>query len=153
VNEAPDIYLCIPENQTMHHADLSNSQFLHQIETVTINPELFTHEAHIRMAWLYLNVFDQNTALQHISAAIKGIDAKYAGGMKYHHTITMVFANTMAALMHNKVHKSWQEFISANTGLGISKKFLADHYSEEVLYSNEAKTQLIAPDKKPLPAL
>jgi hypothetical protein len=65
----------------------------------------------------------------------------------------MVFANTMAALMHNKVHKSWQELISANTGLGISKKFLADHYSEEVLYSNEAKTQLIAPDKKPLPAL
>ena len=137
----------------MQHADLSNQQFLQQIETVTINPELFTHEAHIRMAWLYLNGFDHETALQCISAAIKGIDAKYAGGMKYHHTITMVFANTMAALMHNKVHKSWQEFIVGNAGLGISKKFLSDYYSDELLYSDEAKTQFVSPDKKPLPPL
>ncbi|MBD1365177.1 hypothetical protein IDJ77_15280 [Mucilaginibacter sp. ZT4R22] len=137
----------------MHHADLSNSQFLHQIETVTINPELFTHEAHIRMAWLYLNGFNQEMALQHISTAIKGIDAKYAGGMKFHHTITVVFANKIAALMQHKAHKSWQEFVAANAGLGISKKFLSNYYSDELLYSDKAKTQFVSPDKKPLPAL
>ncbi len=141
------------KTKAMHHADLSNQQFLHQIETVTINPELFTHEAHIRMAWLYLNEFNQEKALQHISVAIKGIDAKYAGGMKYHHTITMVFANTMATLMRDKAHKSWQEFATANAGLGISKKFLSNYYSDELLYSDEAKAQFVSPDKKPLPAL
>jgi hypothetical protein len=133
----------------MSHADLSNQQFLHQIETVTINPELFTHEAHIRMAWLYLNGFDQDTALKQISAAIKGIDAKYAGGMKYHHTITMVFADRITALMKGKRHETWQQFVATNAELSISKRFLAEYYSDEVLYSDIAKTQFIAPDKKP----
>jgi hypothetical protein len=141
------------KTKAMHHSDLSNQQFLQQIETVTINPELFTHEAHIRMAWLYLNKFDHETALQQISSAIKGIDAKYAGGVKYHHTITLVFANTMAALMKGSTHNTWQEFVDLNAGLSISKKFLGDYYSDELLYSDEAKTQFIAPDKKPLPAL
>ncbi|MEO7216275.1 hypothetical protein [Mucilaginibacter sp.] len=134
----------------MSHADLSNEQFLHQIETVTINPELFTHEAHIRMAWLYLSGSDEDAALQQISAAIKGIDAKYAGGMKYQHTITMVFANSITTLMKCKTYESWQEFVAANAGLSIFKKFLSDYYSDEVLYSDKAKTQFVAPDKKPL---
>lgn len=135
----------------MQHAELNNQEFIDQIETVTINPELFTHEAHIRMAWLYLNDFDKDTALRHICAAIKGIDAKYAGGTKYHHTITVVFARSIAILMQQKPAKTWQEFITANAGLGISKKFLAEYYSDEVLYSDEAKNQFVVPDKKPLP--
>jgi hypothetical protein len=132
----------------MQHADINNQEFIHQIETVTINPELFTHEAHIRMAWLYLNDFDNDTALQHICAAIKGIDAKYAGGTKYHHTITVVFAHSIAILMQQKPVKTWQEFVVANTGIRISKKFLAEYYSDETLYSDEAKNQFVAPDKK-----
>lgn len=68
----------------MHHNELSGQQFLTEIGTATINPGLFTHEAHIRMAWLYLSAHDKDAALALISAGIKGIDAKYAGGTKYH---------------------------------------------------------------------
>jgi hypothetical protein len=137
----------------MSHHNLSNQEFLRQIETVTIDPELFNHEAHIRMAWLYLNEFDNDTALGRISAGIKGIDVKYAGGMKYHHTITMVFANSMVTLMQGKTHKTWQGFIAANAGLGISKSFLAEYYSDDLLYSDEAKAGFVMPDKKPLPTI
>ncbi|TFF34506.1 hypothetical protein [Mucilaginibacter psychrotolerans] len=137
----------------MQHAELNDQEFIRQIENVTINPELFTHEAHIRMAWLYLNNHDSDTALQHICAAIKGIDTKYAGGTKYHHTISEVFARSIAMLMQQKPANTWQEFILANPGLGISKKFLAAYYSDEILYSDEAKTQFMPPDKKPLPVV
>nr|WP_294945265.1 hypothetical protein [uncultured Mucilaginibacter sp.] len=137
----------------MSHHNLNNQEFLRQIETVTIDPELFNHEAHIRMAWLYLNEFEKDTALGRISAGIKGIDAKYAGGMKYHHTITMVFANSMVALMQGKIHKTWQEFVAANAGIGISKSFLAEYYSDDLLYSEEAKAGFVMPDNKPLPSI
>lgn len=135
----------------MQHAELNNQEFIRQIETAAINPEWFTHEAHIRMAWLYLIDFDQDAALQNICEAIKGIDAKYAGGTRYHHTITVVFARSIGILMQWEPGKTWQEFVAVNGGLRISKKFLAEYYSDEILYSDEAKTQFVAPDKKPLP--
>ncbi|NND31934.1 MAG: hypothetical protein HKN76_05030, partial [Saprospiraceae bacterium] len=40
-----------------HHRKLSDRDFLDSFENMTMNPAWFTHEAHLRVAYLYIGLY------------------------------------------------------------------------------------------------
>mgnify|MGYP000226997985 FL=1 len=37
------------------HYKLNDLEFVNQFQKTTLDPKLFTHEAHLRLAWIYIN--------------------------------------------------------------------------------------------------
>jgi len=132
---------------TVTHKDLSDEQFLNRFETLSIEPSLFTHEAHVRLSWLYFDkTRDLQRGLEMISNGIRRFDIKFSGGIKYHHTITTAFAMIIYSRM-NRFEMSWVDFINRNTDLLHSKSLLSKYYSDSILHSSEARVEFLKPDK------
>jgi hypothetical protein len=128
--------------------EISDTDFISSFEKLTLEPELFTHEAHIRLAWLYLRKFNSfKKALEKISEGIRQFDIEFSSEIKYNHTITVAFAKIVFNRMKQDKFDSWQIFIDSNPDLLQSKTLLLNYYTEEKLYSAHARIKFIEPDK------
>ena len=135
---------------TVTHKNLSDEQFLNRFEALSIEPSLFTHEAHVRLSWLYFDkTRDLQRGLEMISDRIRRFDIKFSGGIKYHHTITTAFAMIIHSRM-KQFELSWVDFLDRNADLLHSKSVLLKHYSDNILNSSEARVKFLKPDKLPL---
>lgn len=127
---------------------MTDAEFLAAFEACTIPRADWTHEAHVRMAWLYLSGWPFPDALQHIRTGIQRYNNSL-GGTGYHDTITVAFARLIASRLDGD---GYAEFKLANPDLldrtlGALKRY----YSEARLKSDEAKAAFIEPDLRPLP--
>lgn len=129
---------------------LNDEQFLQQFEQCQLRPVYFDHEAHIRLAWLYLAKYSLNDAIELSQQRIKRYASSIGAVDKYHATITFA----MVKLIHvrrNAGEKNWLAFIKNNPDLQLdAKRVLGQFYSDDRLYSVEAKHKVIAPDLAPL---
>jgi hypothetical protein len=130
-----------------NHNELTDVQFLKDFEQLTIEPSLFNHEAHIRLSWLHFSHSGNfETGLKAISEGIRKFDIKFSSETKYHHTITIAFANIIFKRMMNCHEVSWRKFIENNRDLLQSRPLLLGHYSTTILNSPEARLKFIEPD-------
>ncbi len=134
-----------------NHKQYNDREFLEALENMTISPELFTHEAHLRMAWLYIRQNSKKQAMQKISAAIRGLDNKYSAGKNYHYTKTVAFAQIIGHMIKNDPCGNWQDFFLTHADLFFSKKTLEIYYSNQLINSVIAGKEFIEPDICPLP--
>jgi hypothetical protein len=130
------------------HKEISDTDFIISFEQLALKPGLFTHEAHIRLTWLYFKKFDNyKKALEKISKGIRQFDIKFSSEIKYHHTITVAFAKIVFNRMKQYEFDRWQAFIDFNPDLLQSKTLLLNYYTEEKLNSADARLKFIEPDK------
>jgi hypothetical protein len=126
------------------HRQLSDQDFINQLENECLDPELFSHEAHLRAAWLYLNRTDAANAIACISKVIRAMDPS---GTKYHHTITVAFALLILIEMRQNPADSWEECFAANPGLCTGKRLLSSFYSDDILANGLSRSVFIPPNK------
>lgn len=127
---------------------MADAEFLAAFEACTIPRADWTHEAHVRMAWLYLTSRPFPDALRLIRAGIRRYNDSL-GGTGYHDTITVAFARLIASRLGGDGYAAFRE---ANPDLmdrtlGALKRY----YSEARLKSDEAKAAFVEPDLRPLP--
>jgi hypothetical protein len=146
---------------------MSDDEFLAAFEACAVARAEWTHEAHVRMAWLYVvrtgpGALDRVRAgIQKLSAAFvlrqqmsciarsrKEPDPRGLGG--YHGTITTAFVALIAARV--APGDDFAAFRARNPDL-FDRAFpaLLKHYSPQLLYSERAKAAFIEPDLEPLP--
>ncbi|WP_207211115.1 hypothetical protein [Flagellimonas olearia] len=133
-----------------HHSQLSDEEFVEAFEKASLHPKLFNHEAHIRLAWVYLQKYGEEKAVEKTCAGIAHFDAIYGNGDKFHATITV--AAVKAVHHFNKKSKSTNffDFMEAFPRLKTAfKELLEQHYTPEVLTHEKAKTDYIPPDLLP----
>jgi hypothetical protein len=53
------------------HYDLSDTQFEEAFKRAILAPQLFTHEAHLRLAWLHIKNYEIDNAITTITSQIK----------------------------------------------------------------------------------
>ena len=70
------------------HHDLSDNTFEHLFATATLDPSLFNHEAHLRLAWIHVNRYGVDQAVENICSQIQVFDATFGDGTKYNATVT-----------------------------------------------------------------
>jgi hypothetical protein len=133
---------------------MTDDEFLAAFEECRIPKELWTHEAHVRMAWLYLRRQPLVEVVPFVRRAIQRYNASLGNVEGYHETITMAYLILIKAGMDREPVETFAAFSGAHAAL-LDRKMSAlfEHYSREVLFSREATRSFVAPDRAPLPCL
>ena len=114
----------------------------------------WTHDAHLRMAWLTLEdkSIDEAHLLMRVGIiklnAFHGLVETPARG--YHETLTRVWLMLVAAAKRDARGKDSREFLELHPG-ALSREAPLRHYSKTRLMSLAARSHFMAPDLEPLP--
>ena len=118
------------------HFELSNTEFIQQFEDCTLNPELFTHEAHLRLAWIYIQKYGIETAIEVIRKQIQEYAISLGASEKYHETITVASIKAVSFFIKKSESKTFESFINENKQLKTNfKQLLATHYTTDIFNS------------------
>jgi hypothetical protein len=153
---------------------MTDDEYLLAFEACTITRPEWTHEAHVRMAWIYLSRQPFTEALDRIRRGIWKLNSRigqplsthrapdrylcrpprhrHANGDPngYHETITVALTRIIASRIH-----PWEEYAAfrdRNPDL-LDRKLpaLFQHYSPALLWSPEARRRFEDPDIRELP--
>ena len=138
---------------------MSDDEFLIAFERCTLYRSQWTHEAHIRMAWLYLARYSVSESIERARIGIRSLNSFFqsiACGLGqetrdgYHDTITVAFVRLIASRFNK--NESYLEFRERNLDLlDRTLTALLHFYSKDRLHSVAAKEQFIEPDLLKLP--
>ncbi len=135
---------------------MSDETFVDLFFSCKLPASEWTHEAHIRLAWLMLSSMPYDDALNRIRAGImKYNDIVLKKAPAYHETITVAFTRLIVTarvelpLKHTLADfKSFHPILFDRTLTALLR-----HYRRDTLFSLEARASFIAPDLLPLPDL
>lgn len=124
------------------HQELTIEQF----ESGQIDADLFDHEAHVYVAWLFVTTFELANAIARFDSALRRLTAGLGVPEKYHATITWFFLFQIAE--RYRENESWPAFKSRSPDLvSDSKAMLSRYYSKTRLVSDTARKQFVLPDR------
>jgi hypothetical protein len=109
----------------------------------------WTHEAHLRIAWLYMRSQDLDGAHLLMRAGIIRLNA-FHGLVEtpqrgYHETITRAWLAIIGGLSREHPARTSREFLAA-VAASITTTALFRHYSRERLLTPHARARFIEPD-------
>ena len=125
---------------------------IEQFEAGDVDVESFDHEAHVYVAWSYLQETDLLNAIARYRSALQRLVRKLGAEGKYHETITWCYLMAIAERLESAPGSDWPAFRQANPDLferGVG--WLRGYYSEERLWSARARRTFVLPDRAPAP--
>ena len=132
------------------HFDLTNEQFESAFETNILDPKLFTHEAHLRLAWIHIHKYGIDTAIKNITSQLLNYTRHVGADDKYNETVTVAAAKAVYHFMLKSKSTNFKDFILEYPRLKFNfKELLGQHYGFDVFSSEEAKSSFLAPDLLP----
>lgn len=132
------------------HFKLTDGQFEKQFESLTLNPALFSHEAHIRLAWVHITRYGVDQAIDNITSQIKAFATFHGDHDKYHHTVTIAAVRGVYHFMLKSESNNFADFIKQSPRLKTEFKQLMEvHYSTNIFASTLAKQKYLEPDLLP----
>ena len=126
--------------------DLTDDEFLSAFESGTLSPSQFRHGDHLRFAWLSLHRMSTVDAERFVSSAIKRFADQHGASHLYNETMTVAWVRLIVT--HHE--SSFDEFLCANEHR-LNAELLHRFWTPELLGSDLAKREWVAPDKKALP--
>jgi hypothetical protein len=132
---------------------MTDDEFLTAFEELRLPRNLWTHEAHVRMAWLYLRDRPLDEVIPIVRGGIQRYNASLGNSEGYHETITVASLVLIDHRFGREAGKgSFADFREVNPDLlDRTLSALLGHYSREVLFSNQARRAFVEPDLIPLP--
>lgn len=131
---------------------MSDAALLAAFESCTLPKAEWTHEAHVRTAWIYLTTRSYDDALAALRNGIPKYNRSLGNTTGYHDTVTVAYARIIAARILISPDDDFPDFRLRHADLfAKSPSPLARHYSKERLASPEAVESFVDPDLSPLP--
>jgi hypothetical protein len=131
---------------------MSDDEFMSALEATAFTRAEWTHEAHVRMAWLYITRFPTAEALERVRTGIQKLNASFGNSTGYHETITVTFVRLIGARL--APGEDYSAFRERNPDLlERTLTALLHYYTRDRLHSPEARAGFIEPDLEPLPVL
>lgn len=125
--------------------------FLSRFERCQLAPPEFNHQAHLRVAWLYLMQFNLEEAITRTCQGIRRLASHLGAPGKFNHTVTEALVRIVAHRMKDQPTHRFADFLAANNDFLVNARdVLARYYSEEVLTSAEARRRWVEPDRFPI---
>ncbi|GAB5400079.1 MAG: hypothetical protein Aureis2KO_16640 [Aureisphaera sp.] len=132
------------------HFQLTDAEFEKQFEEASLDPGLFNHQAHLRLAWIHISNYGIDPAIDHISAQLKNYTTSLGAADKYHETVTVAAIRAVYHFTLKSKATTFMEFIEENPRLEHNFKDLMDaHYGFDLFSSQEARKNYLAPDLLP----
>ncbi len=132
------------------HFDLTNSEFIDQFMQCKLDPDEFSHVAHLRLAWIHIHRFGVETALENIQNQLKTFVEFVGAKDKYNTTLTIAAIKTVHHFMQKSKTDTFVDFIAEFPRLKTHfKALMSSHYSFDIYNSEKAKTAFLEPDLLP----
>ncbi len=129
---------------------MTDDEFLTAFEAAAFTRPEWTHEAHVRMAWLYLSRCGPAEALERVRGGIQKLNARIGSPDGYHETITVAFVRVIGSRLTSG--EDFPHFRDRNPDLfDRTLVALLRHYTKHRLHCPEARRVFIDPDLEPLP--
>lgn len=129
------------------HGKLSEFEFETQFENCTFDPHIFSHEAHLRLAWIHIKKYGLEKACQNVCEQILLFDQTHDKGEKFHTTLTIASLKIMYHFMKKANSDTFQGLLKEFPKLKTDfKKIIDSAYSFDVYNSEQAKKEYLAPD-------
>lgn len=133
-----------------NHYQLTNEEFERLFEKGTLPPTLFTHEAHLRLAWVYVNKYGIEQACDKLCDEIKQFDKIHGDGDKFNKTVTVAAARAVYHFMLKSNSDRFSSFMKEFPRLKTAfKDLLNQHYAFDVFSNETAKVSFVEPDILP----
>lgn len=133
-----------------HHSKLSDTEFEISFENGILDPAIFTHEAHLRMAWIFIKKYGHGQAVDKITKSLFEFVSRAGAAEKYSVTVTIAAIKMVDHFLRRTAAKDFQEFIGKNPRLKNQfRQLIASHYSFDVFASHAASKEYIEPDLLP----
>ncbi len=128
---------------------MTDDAFLAALESCRLEPADFSHAAHIRAGFLYLQRHDFAEALGAMRRAIKAFAASIGKDALYHETITVAFMTLInERLSADPSVTDWPRFAERHADL-FSGNVLGAYYSPARLNDPLARQVFLLPDRVP----
>ena len=120
---------------------------LPEFEAHAFEVESFDHEAHVYVAWQYIQAYDLLESINRFRSTLIQLTRKLGIPGKYHETITWFYMIAVAEGATGQAKDNWDLFKSRNPEMfRRSPGIIRDYYSEGRLMSDEAQATFLLPD-------
>lgn len=132
------------------HQQLTDEKFEQRFAQCTLDPQLFTHEAHIRLAWIQVKRYGLNKAVNNVCTLLAAFTKHVGAADKYNTTITVAAVKAVSHFMTRSATNNFVDFMDQTPRLKYHfKELMAQHYAIDIFNSGLAKTKFIEPDLLP----
>jgi hypothetical protein len=142
------------------HRTLSDRAFLDKFVNRTLPPEWFSHEAHLRLAFLHIRNLGVDNAIDTVRTQLKAYVAHLGATDKYHETLTIAAVRAVYHFMlrekmdtlsvHNPDESSLEAFLTLlrrHPRLHTSfRELMFAHYETDIFSSAFAKKEYLEPE-------
>lgn len=133
-----------------NHFELSDSEFEQQFINCELNPEIFSHEAHLRLVWINIKKYGVEKAQTNIQSQLQKFVEFVGVKDKYNTTLTLAAIKAVYHFMLKSDSDSFQEFIVGFPRLKYGfKELMSCHYGFDIYNSEKAKAKFLEPDLLP----
>ena len=132
------------------HFELSDQEFEHQFKNCTLSPAMFTHEAHLRVAWIHIKNGGIDSAIDTICTRLMAYVDALGARNKYNKTLTIAAVRAVYHFMLKSKSEHFQDFIAEFPRLKYNfKELIGFHYGVDIFNSDLAKQAYLEPDLLP----
>ncbi|GJM36429.1 MAG: hypothetical protein DHS20C18_54300 [Saprospiraceae bacterium] len=132
------------------HYQLTNAEFEQRFEAATLDPSLFSHEAHLRLAWIHVTQYGVEQAEENICTQILNFVKHLGAEDKFNKTLTIAAVKAVHHFIQKSKANNFSSFIQEFPRLKTNFKDLLDfHYGFDIFHSERAKKEYLEPDLLP----
>ena len=132
------------------HFELSDAEFEQQFINCELSPDIFSHEAHLRLAWINIKKYGIKKAETNIQRQLREYVKSVGAENKYNTTLTLAAIKAVYHFMLKSDSNSFEDFIAEFPRLNYKfKELMSCHYGFDIYNSEQAKTNFMEPDLLP----
>lgn len=132
------------------HSYFTDEEFLGLFRSCELEEELFSHEAHLRLAWLNIKSLGLDGAVEQTRNDLWNYVDHLNLQDIYNETVTIAAVKTVSQFMQKSDGESFEDLMIEFPRLKNNfKDLLAKHYSVDIFNSSEAKKTYLEPDLTP----
>ncbi len=132
------------------HFEFTDADFVQQFISCELDPTVFSHEAHLRLAWINIDQHGIEKAIESIQTQLKKFVEFVGATDKYNKTLTIASMKAVYHFMLKSKADNFKDFIIEFPQLKNNfKGLISTHYSFDVFNLEEAKAEYLEPDLMP----
>lgn len=132
------------------HLELSDDNFELDFYLCRFPAVLFSHEAHVRLAWIHIKKYGCDIAVENITKQLFHFVQAIGATDKYNQTLTCAAVKAVNHFINKSTSTNFPGFIIEFPRLKANfKELMAYHYTIDIYNSALAKQQYLEPDLAP----
>ncbi|MEO0527979.1 MAG: hypothetical protein AAFZ89_12180 [Bacteroidota bacterium] len=132
------------------HVELSDTEFEYQFSNCNLEPALFTHQAHLRLAWIHIQKYGLRVAIENMCTQIANYTDSLGASDKFNKTVTIAATKAVYHFVQKSNTANFDGFIKEFPRLQHNfKDLMKAHYKIDIFTLERAKRIFLEPDLLP----